>query len=86
MSRLLPGWEREHGHGGKAGVLQQLAESELEITHILDLRFAISGRNCKRFTNMNEIELKERTKQFALRVLQLVGALPGTTEGRIIAG
>jgi len=25
--------EREHGHGGEAGVLQQLAECEFEIIH-----------------------------------------------------
>ncbi len=25
--------EREHGHGGEAGVLQQLAEGEFEIIH-----------------------------------------------------
>jgi four helix bundle protein len=31
-------------------------------------------------------ELKERTKQFALRILKLVDALPKTTKGRIIAG
>jgi four helix bundle protein len=33
---------------------------------------------------MNEAELKNRTKQFALRVLKLVAALPKTTEGRAI--
>jgi four helix bundle protein len=42
---------------------------------ILDLRFAIS-----------EKELKQRTKQFALRVIKLIGALPKTAEGRAIAG
>jgi hypothetical protein len=31
---------------------------------------------------MTEAELKERTRQFALRVILLVGALPKTTEGR----
>ena len=35
---------------------------------------------------MNETELKQRTKKFALRVLKLVGALPRTTEGRAIGG
>jgi four helix bundle protein len=34
---------------------------------------------------MNPEELKDRTKQFALRVLKLVGALPKTIEGRAIA-
>ncbi len=34
--------------------------------------------------NMNEKELKDRTKQFALRVIRLVAALPKTTEGRAI--
>jgi four helix bundle protein len=33
---------------------------------------------------MNETELKNRTKQFALRVLKLVAALPRTTEGRAL--
>ncbi len=35
---------------------------------------------------MNEAELKQRTKKFALRVLRLVAALPRTTEGRAIGG
>ncbi|HVF70623.1 MAG TPA: four helix bundle protein [Chthoniobacterales bacterium] len=34
---------------------------------------------------MNPIELKQRTKQFALRILKLVGALPTTIAGRAIA-
>jgi four helix bundle protein len=34
---------------------------------------------------MNEAELKQRTKQFALRVIKLVGALPKTIEGRVVA-
>jgi four helix bundle protein len=34
---------------------------------------------------MNEVELKNRTKQFALRVLKLVAALPKTMEGRVIS-
>jgi len=34
---------------------------------------------------MNENQLKQRTKQFALRVLKLVAALPKTIEGRAIA-
>ena len=34
---------------------------------------------------MNPAELKNRTKQFALRILKLVGALPNTIEGRAIA-
>jgi len=33
---------------------------------------------------MNETELKNRTKQFALRVLKLVAALPKTTDGRAL--
>ena len=33
---------------------------------------------------MNESELKQRTKQFALRVMKLVEALPESTEGRAI--
>ena len=34
---------------------------------------------------MNELELKQRTKQFALRVMRLVGALPGGVIGRAIS-
>jgi len=34
---------------------------------------------------MNERELKGRTKQFALRVMKLVDALPNTVSGRAIA-
>ena len=34
---------------------------------------------------MNAHELKERTKQFALRVMRLVDALPNTPKGRAIA-
>src|SRR2546430_4885892 len=34
---------------------------------------------------MNASELKERTKQFALRVMRLVDALPNTPKGRAIA-
>ncbi|MDB5339588.1 MAG: four helix bundle protein [Planctomycetaceae bacterium] len=34
---------------------------------------------------MDQIELKKRTKQFALRVIKLVGALPESTAGRAIA-
>ncbi|MCI0533603.1 MAG: four helix bundle protein [Verrucomicrobiales bacterium] len=33
---------------------------------------------------MNETELKNRTKQLALRVLKLVAALPNTIEGRAL--
>ena len=33
---------------------------------------------------MNEKELKERTKQFALRVLKFVDSLPNTTAGRAL--
>jgi four helix bundle protein len=35
---------------------------------------------------MNEDDLKKRTKQFALRVLKLVEALPNTVVGRAIGG
>jgi len=35
---------------------------------------------------MNAEELKKRTKQFALRVLKLVAALPNTVAGRAIGG
>ena len=33
---------------------------------------------------MTEIELKQRTKRFALRVIRLVGALPNSIAGRAI--
>ena len=33
---------------------------------------------------MNEFELKRRTKQFGLRVMKLVGALPNDSVGRAI--
>ena len=35
---------------------------------------------------MNPDDLKKRTKQFALRVLKLVAALPNTVAGRAIGG
>jgi four helix bundle protein len=35
---------------------------------------------------MTERELLERTKQFALRIFKLVGALPQTIQGRAVAG
>ncbi len=35
---------------------------------------------------MNPQELKERTKQFALRVMRLVDALPRTAKGTALAG
>ena len=35
---------------------------------------------------MNAEDLKNRTKQFALRVLKLVAALPHSVEGRVVGG
>jgi len=35
---------------------------------------------------MTERELLQRTKQFALRIFKLVGALPQTIQGRAVAG
>ena len=35
---------------------------------------------------MNETELKQRTKAFALRVMKMVGALPNDSVGRAIGG
>ena len=35
---------------------------------------------------MTERELLERTKQFALRIFKLVGALPQTIQGKAVAG
>lgn len=36
--------------------------------------------------NLDEKELKERTKEFALRIIKLVDTLPNTISGRAIAG
>jgi four helix bundle protein len=47
---------------------------------IEDCRFQIA--DCY---DMNPAELKDRTKQFALRILKLVAALPKNVEGRAIA-
>ena len=33
---------------------------------------------------MNQAEVKHRTKQFALRIMKLVGALPGTVVGKVV--
>jgi len=35
---------------------------------------------------MTENQMKDRTKQFALRVIKLVDALPNTTSGRALGG
>ena len=35
---------------------------------------------------VNKDDLKDRTKQYALRVIRLVKAIPNTTEGRAIGG
>jgi four helix bundle protein len=35
---------------------------------------------------LNAEDLKKRTKQFALRILKLVAALPNTVEGNVIRG
>jgi four helix bundle protein len=43
------------------------------------------GRGCSP-NAMNADDLKKRTKQFALRVLKLVAALPNTVAGRAIGG
>ena len=47
---------------------------------IADWKFEIS--NCQ---EMTPDELRTRTKQFALRIIKLVGALPKNIEGRAIA-
>ena len=33
---------------------------------------------------MDQTELKHRTKQFALRIMKLIGALPGTVVGKVV--
>ena len=35
---------------------------------------------------MNETDMKQRTKRFALDIIQLIAELPKSTEGRIVAG
>jgi four helix bundle protein len=35
---------------------------------------------------MNEVDLKDRTKKFALRILRLIDALPNSAAGRTVAG
>ena len=35
---------------------------------------------------MNEAQMKKRTKEFALRVLRLVDAMPNTRAGNLVAG
>jgi four helix bundle protein len=35
---------------------------------------------------MDEEELKKRTKQFGLRIMKLVAALPNTPQGRTVGG
>ena len=35
---------------------------------------------------MNQADMKDRTKQFSLRVIRLVNALPKTVEGKAISG
>jgi len=35
---------------------------------------------------MNEVEMKDRTKKFALRIVKMAGSLPNTNVGRVIGG
>jgi four helix bundle protein len=41
--------------------------------------------DCRLETAVNADELKARTKQFALQVMQLIDRLPNTTKGRVVA-
>ncbi len=54
---------------------------------IADFGFRISdvGIRLERLREMDKPELKRRVKEFALRVMKLVDALPNTTAGRAIA-
>jgi four helix bundle protein len=53
---------------------------------LFDQKSQIKNQKCNGLEGtMNEIELKKRTKQFALRVIRLIAALPKTVEGRAIA-
>lgn len=51
-----------------------------------DLRFSIPDFRFLIPDPMTEAELKSRTKTFALRVLQVVEALPETRAGRVVGG
>jgi four helix bundle protein len=53
---------------------------------IFDLRFLISPNSPWEYESMNENELKRRTKQFGLRIIKLVAALPRNITGRAISG
>jgi hypothetical protein len=46
-----PKSEREHGHGGEAGILQQLTKSEFEIIHISDFQLPIAGQSKHQIPN-----------------------------------
>jgi four helix bundle protein len=50
---------------------------------IYDLRFLICDLECPPMTSN---ELRERTMDFAVRVLKMVDALPKTTTGRTVGG
>ena len=43
-------------------------------------------RQLFRSKSLNENEMKQRTKRFALEIIRLVAELPKSTEGRIVAG
>jgi len=53
---------------------------------IADCRLAQSKGNPSTGDEMNAEDLKKRTKQFGLRILKLVAALPRTVAGRAIGG
>jgi hypothetical protein len=74
----------EHRNHREAGILQQLAEGKAHVVHgfaILDLPFGIADADCEPAAAMNQLDLKNRTKKFALRVLKLVTALPKSPKG-----
>ncbi len=54
------------------------SHSKSKELQIADFKLQIGG--------MNPLELKIRTKQFALRILKSIRALPKSVEGRAIAG
>jgi four helix bundle protein len=52
---------------------------------IADCRISTAFAAVVSTTTMKADDLKKRTKHFALRIMKLVGALPGTIQGRAIA-
>src|SRR5882724_11234940 len=65
----------------RAGVGLVIAECQLKIAN-----WHFEPKIVRLCEKMNPEDLKRRTKQFALRILKLVAALPNTVQGRAIGG